>query len=526
MPILYKCECGAAGISDESLAGSSVTCSVCGNAVQIPGESDPGCVLVFFTGCEEHGMALTVEEFGERVNSGQLTAEDLIWQDGAWHPVGEIYSVAAASAPPRESDLELAVHQKDLPPIQPSSGKADAVPTKAAKVPASEIGPAQIVPSWYKRYPALSILLQLAMVAVLLYVIWFCALGRIYNYVRIRPACVHINSFGDQIYRVKFNGEDNEMHPGSGVLFQDVYLNTGGRKSFVLRDVKTGKKVRTLKVPMYPDVETLYNTDKVAKYAIFDLVDVKKEKPLAPGLFPPLVDEIAAGKAPVSVFPILEALHKCATKRFQGFTQEEYYTSRQYQLDRVGVTKSIDYYERKHRQEAPESKLPSLIRATGSAPSTLDFGFEGCSTQINPCASNNPQLSASFSLPFGKKVVRPFDPEKVTETKGKKLTINPLRGTPRLTVRLDARQNPTIQFNIGGVVKYPPSTVSKPDYRGNWQCIIKRLPGDEEKWTWNWSFQASNATTAKHPKRDSLKLTYALDEKGGPKATFEYTPAK
>jgi len=513
-------------MADVSSAGANATCSVCGNTVQIPAESDPNCVLVYFNGCEENGEALTMEELGERVNAGQLTAEDLVWQGDAWHPLGEIYSVSAAPPAPRESDLELAMHQQDLPAIQPSSGKADAVPTKAAKVPPSEMGPAQIVPPWHKRFPVLSILLQLSVVAVLLYVIWFCALGRIFNYWRIRPSCVLINSFNDQIYKVKFNGEDSEMHPNSGVLFQDVYLNSAGKKSIVLRDIKTDKKVRTLKVPMYPDVETLYNTDKTVKYAIYDLVDVKKEKPLAPAMLPPLANEIAAGKPPVSLFPILEALHKCATKRFQGFTQEEYYTSKQYQLDRVGVAKSIDYYERKKQQSAPPSTLPSLIRATGQATTVLDFAFEGCSTQINPCAKNNPQLSAGFNLPLGKKGIRPFDPEKVAETKGKKLTIDFAKGNPRLNVRLDPKGNPTIQFTVGGIVKYPPSTVNNPNYRGNWQCIIKRLPGDEEKWTWSWTFQSSNATKAKHPKRDSLKLTYALDEKGDVKATFEYTPAK
>ncbi|MDD4538631.1 MAG: hypothetical protein PHT80_06415 [Lentisphaeria bacterium] len=529
--ILFKCACGLPVMAPDGSGGRQCNCGGCGALLTVPAESDPDCVLIYRNGLPEEGQVLTVEQFQGMVDAGGLKANDLIWYQDIWMPLGEVFEMPDAGALAPVSGPELAMHLAELPPM-PLDGVAPTplpVPKSKPKK-ARRIRPRKKIkftlfrqfdqPGAKKR----TVLVQVAYYAAVVVVLilgYNLGLGKILNYALHRPAYVLVCNGGSEDYDVRLLGQEKWVSAGGSTVFQDLYVSGTRHKTLEVAKSGGGEVLKRVKVPIKPGMDVVVNLDSKQEFAVFDLAAVGKLR--LPGKdIANLEEELSTGKDPSSVFSLSSKIRGLAAPLLLERKTDEIITSHQYDLSKMPIFRSSDYLARttakaqkaaeKAKKDAEKAKdagtaVPAAKEVETETPKRIllpkvqqELKFQNVTLQYDP---DKPRNDFSLNLDF-KKAFQPMAVKthvetrdetiekktgrKITKTTVKttvKTTINPIKGKTVAKVTF-AKDKLEVSFSLPGKVEEK----GRKSYNGNWSYYASMaLAGkDKDNWRWNWKF--------------------------------------
>ncbi len=508
MSILYKCACGHADVAVDEAAGRTVSCAKCGQPVTIPQESSPDCVLVYFNGSPDEGSVLLKEDFLERVEKFQLRENDLIWDDGMWKPLGEVYKLPAA--PSRVQPIpvtSLVKSAKELPPVEPAPTKPgeEHVPVETDK-PAKKQPAEAYKPEMKER---VKLIVQLVFMLVVLFCGWFFGIGKIVNFALFRPGYLVVVNPTEQGVTMTCAGQES-LAPAKGLaVFSDLFVSWKTKLSVKIMDEK-GEAIRTIKAPVEPNVDYIYNTDKTLKFAVMDIPNLASEK-VDDALLRNLANQIASHEVP-DVGPIHRQILNKVEANVKGTTDELILSSKQYNLSQVGIVRSAEYMERRPKDKQKPNPLPVLMVYDGSRELSFRLSEEVYIMYKPGRAVNTLRLPVTFSEGF-----LPFQAEDSPEMKGK-LALEPVKG--KATLSYAQGEKNALQLNMSNQLPAK-LTYNGAKYEGNWSySSVGALQGGSYHWTWTWRFVGT--ANLDGGKRGSLTLTCLSSPAGIQKLTADY----
>jgi hypothetical protein len=539
--ILFKCTCGVPGMVPDGSGGRECSCGGCGALLTVPNESDPDCVLVYRSGLPEEGQVLSVEQLQGMVDAGELRANDLIWYQNIWMPMGEVFEMPVIEETLTLSGEDLAMRLTELPPM-PVEGMAalppPAVPRKSKKPPrrrprkkASSGLFRQFSRSGERKRPLLLQVAYYSVVAVILLLGYNMGLGKLINYARHRPAYVLVYNDGSQDYELRLMGQTKWVNAGGSVVFQDLYVPGTRHRRLTVSHPDSKELCKCMKVPVKPGMDLVVNLDSQREFAVYDQVALKKQR-LPDKDLDILVQELSSAKDPCSVFVLAGKLRGQAAPLLVERNRNKIITSHQYDLSMMPISRSPDYMARetaraqkaaaaaekaKKAKEGKEGKEEGQAesatkkeKSEASAPKRVllssvqqELKFQNATLLYDP---DEPRNDFSLRLDF-KKGFRPLDVAAHRETKDKN-SIAAIKGRSWAKGTFE-KNRLTVSFSLPGTVQE-----GKTAFKGNWSYhATMALAGkDKDLWRWRWRFTGSAAPEA--GKKNARSMELSIDQVG------------
>lgn len=551
-------------MAPEGSGGQSFACGACGAAVAVPAESDPDCVLIYRSGLPEEGQVLTVGRFQGMVEAGELRANDLIWYQGIWMPLGEVFEMPEEkpAAPPAPGS-DLAIRLEELPPmplggdaVVPASKKKKA---KAKKAHRSRTLRRKVDFTLFRHFDQQGekkrgLWLQVAYYAIVVVVLmcgYYMGFGKILNYVLHRPAYVLVCNGDSQDYDVRLMGNTKSALAGGTVVFPDLYVSGTRRRALEASKPGTDEVLIRTQVPLKPGMDVVVNLGGKQVFAVYDLDAMGKQR-LASGDLAALAEEISTGAAPSSVFTLVSKARALAAPLLLERKTDEVITGNQYNLSKMPLFRSSDYLARttakaakaakaaeeaKKAEKAGAKAAPKLEKAPPPkylvASSKRELIFQNCTLHYDP---DQPRNNCSLRLDF--KAFRPLDVTSQPETKGK-TAVSELKGQVVVQVNYEKDQL-VVSFTTPGAIvesseiksSYPAkagrggatskggttgkgakvSTEVKTKFSGTWSYRAWMATSGNDKDTWHWQWSFSGTAPLEKGKKTAPKMDLKVDQ--------------
>jgi len=377
--LLYKCSCGKVLMSDEKDAGKTVACPYCQQSLTVPAESAPDCNLVFFEGAPEQGVPMDDNELQKAVVEGRVTPFDLIFYEGQWQQLRNVYDMSdieqASAVDPNEQ--EIASQFGELPPL-PGYDKLKG--HKKAPLPQALDEAAQRA-AIKKRNILNHVKLLLKIVAVLAILLFGAERGmRIVNFTLHKPASVLLINNYDFAVEYKIGGSDwSAAYPGNmGVVadlsagFLPQLMRLRVCSEYSLPEGKTAKLDKTwLFVPVKANQDIVVNLNGQMELGVYDLKDIEEvEVPLGLEL-EHLRNAMNTLKPPLAFMDFVKSLQKIGSKRFIRKHKDVFSSSEKYNFSHTSVpvgrsnldlTPAEEEAREKTHAQAPWLTIPAQCR--------------------------------------------------------------------------------------------------------------------------------------------------------------------
>lgn len=503
--IIFQCTCGVVGVG--SVPGAAVVCESCGSSCTVPAETLPNHVLVFRSGSPSFGTPMLAEEMEEQAEQGVLKATDLIWYEGKWLPLGEVYEL-----PEEEEETvdgaglpEIALEFQDLPAV---AGYAKP-PRHKAPVSESMGAPAAAAGTrWWRKMPLrlgrpglnLANLKRGLKLAAVLAILAYGGLRglSILNFVLKRPAHVLVYNTFERDCRARLAGEAWQDIPnGAYVTFPDIYVSLSGRRrldfegtviayppvELAKEDPRRAPLLR-LKVPVRAGQETVVNPGGKHRFGVYRLDGFADQVLRTPEL-QELVRALEEHQAPAAAVRIAEQLQELGRQAFVGVRQDEVFSSRSYSFAMLPV----------HRGDGV------VAGGAKGAPVSAETLMYPASQRLN---------GKNFSLLF--------DPEQAETERQVQLPVKELSlrksgraapGSQRLTFRYNRNALHLLLNEARG--SYTDGANHR--YDGSWSYQAQ-LPRNGA-WTWQWTFKGTRP--GKGDKTEAVQVT--IDHEGQEKVS-------
>ena len=512
--ILFKCECGAPFPVPAEAAGQTGTCPACGKPCQAPAQSDPDCVLVYKSGWPETGQVITTDALSALVAQGELKAYDLIIHGDEWRPLGDIFEMpeVASVAADEGAGPEIAVNFAELPPIPGHVSLKKSRLRNAWKA----------LVLWQQRQrevkhkPIWQRVCYYLLVLGVLVVGYYAGLGKIINYALGRPCYVIVFNPDDSNYQAKLGRETLPLIANAQVTFQDIYVAaTKKGKLTISSEQAPDQIVYNIAVPLSPGLDVAVNPNGKIEFGVYDFRGMT-DKSLDAKARQTLISDIVRLRPPIYSSIVLGRLKNMAEEHFQGKKTDPLFTSQQYNFNRMSLSRSVDYTERrKDKKEKPEVFRPTLVKLT-----PMSFQFKGSSVEYNPAQPEVITGQVFVNMrelnTYTKNKFTAFRPQAALTSADAKKTIADNKlvcGEAKGTTQLRISQNDKrLQLTFDRAI---PATVSANgrQHQGNWS-FIATLPRDKDQWSWKWTF--AGAWNPPKPARGkpapSKKLTVIIEQ--------------
>ncbi len=542
-------------MAPDGSGGRQCSCGGCGATLTVPAESDPECVLIYRSGLPEEGQVQTVEHFQGMVDAGELKANDLIWYQDIWMPLGEVFEMPEAGASvPAAGVLDLAMHLAELPPM-PLDGVTPAPPPEPKSKPkkARRIRPRKKIeftlfrqfdqPGAKKR----TVLVQVAYYAVVVVVLilgYNLGLGKILNYALHRPAYVLVCNGGADDYDLRLMGQEKWISAGGSTVFQDLYVSGTRHKTLELAKSGGGEVLKRVKVPIKPGMDVVVNLDSKQEFAVYDLVAVGKQR-LPDKDMANLLEELSTGKDPSSIFALSSKIRGLAAPLLLERKRDDIITSHQYDLSKMPIFRSSDYLARttgkaekaaaKAKKDAEKAKAagaaPAAQKAETATPKRIllpkvqqELKFQNVTLLYDP---DKPRNDFTLNLDF-KKGFTPMNVKTHVETRdetiekkiGKKTTTTTVKTTVKTTINeIKGKAGAKVTFEKDKLLlslSLPNATVKEGDkpYSGKWDYSASMALMGKDKDTWHWSWKFTGSAPADKGKKTGQTMVMTIDQTG------------
>jgi hypothetical protein len=480
--LLFKCECGKACSAQEAETGQHILCQHCGEQIQVPMSSEEDCLLLFRRGDPDKGQALTSIEFQHLLNHGELYRYDLIWKDGAWVPLGEVYELPPPpSVEVDHSISEIALDFQDLPAIEgyakTPKKKKRAVKFDAPAVSSTDAGKSVKTPIDLKKR-ILTTFKVLAVLCILL--LGAVRLGRIINFVLKRISNIMVINTFEVPCRFKVSGYSwQELPKNSSITQPDVCVAFSCRKKILfsasLLDPASGLPLAAestspemalvpayMRIPVKPGFDTLVNPGGRAALGVYDFSKLASLSLSSPEL-KSLSNELTQAKAPISVLKVNEQIQDLVKDSYIETRKDPFFCSKDFNFDSLGIVRNVDFANQGGK------------------------GDDGKKTVANPPFSLVYPVARALNFSNGSIV---FDPKSNDTDKSITLVskeFNPKPGysvtaaVPRLQIRHEKNFLVLQLSNLNGSVKGVQNAV----YNASWSYTARM--NKVGKWTWLWT---------------------------------------
>lgn len=546
--ILFKCACGLPGMAPDDSGGRQCSCGGCGATLTVPAASDPDCVLIYRSGLPEEGQVLTLAQFQSMVEAAELRANDLIWYQDIWMPLGEVFEMPEVDESLPMSGADLAMHLAELPPI-PLDGvtpaplpEAKSKPKKARRIRPRKKIKFRLFRKFDKgRAPKRTVLVQIAYYAVVIAVLilgYKLGLGKILNYALHRPAYVLVCNGGSDGYDLRLMGQEKPVDAGGNTVFQDLYVSGTCRRTLEIAKTGSHEVLNRVRVPIKPGMDVVVNLDSKQEFAVYDLAVAGKRR-LPDRDIAGLVEEVSTGKAPSSIFTLCSKIRGLAAPLLLERKREVIITSHQYDLSRMPIVRSPDYLTRNadkaQKAAAKEKKAAeageSARKAVVARPKRIllpkvqqELKLQNVTIVYDP---DTPRNDFTLSMDF-KKGFQPMDAKTHVETREETVEKKVGRRTSKTTVKVTvktivhaikgrttakvtfAKDKVELSFSLPGKVEEE----GRRSFNGNWnyRASMPLTGKDKDNWRWEWKF--TGKAPAEKDKKSASTIAVTVDQTG------------
>lgn len=501
--IIFQCTCGVAGVG--SAPGAVAVCESCGVSCTVPAETLPNYVLIFRSGSPSCGSPMLAEEMEEQAEQGVLKATDLIWYEGKWLPLGEVYELPAEEFEGSGTDQpEIALEFQELPAVD-----GYAKPPRH-KPPVSESVGAPAAGGGGRRWKGLPFRFSrpdmnlanlkkgLKLVAVLAILTYGGLRGlSILNFVLKRPAHVLVYNTFERDCRVRLAGASwQDIPKGAYITFPDIYVSLPGRRRLdfegtviayppveLAKDDPRRASLLTLKVPVRAGQETVVNPGGKHRFGVYRFGDLVDKVFSSPEL-QELVRALEEHQAPVAAVRVSEQLQEFGRQAFVEVLQDEVFSSRTYSFAMLPVFRGDGVVGGGKAASVPDEVLvyPVSQRLNG----------KNFSLQFDP---EQPETERNVLLPVKELNWR------------KNCRVTP--GSQRLTIRTNRK---VLQLHLNDA-RGSYTDAANHRFDGSWsyqaQLAVNGI------WTWQWTFKGGRP--GKGDKGEELQVV--IDQEGKEKVS-------
>ena len=490
MSILFKCECGALWKADEAYAGQEFTCQTCGRNMAIPQVSDEDCVMVYKSGLPGDGIVMTLETLQAQIMDRTFGRNDLILYNGAWMPIGSVFESLPEPLPPPEPQGEdLAVLFTDLEPIAgftPLSERWKVPKHTPAFVRKFKRFVAKTYQSKAVRIGALSVA-GLLLLFLLFY--WGALLS---NVIRWKP--VYLTVFNSNTFPVSARlGNKRLIIPPQGKeTFQDIMLPWSRTKQIRLINTTSQQECYTQSIRLAPGTDYVLNPGGKAPITLCRF-DKEGELAIPQQTIDGVFHSIEKHVAPVAIAEVEKHLKESMDKVVLRPLHDEIFTSKEYDLSRLGIQRSEKYQKKSAGKPATATAGEPLPVPVTAPEITLTINGTPCVYVLDQKQFKALSLSASKHnsvTPFSDSL---FKEKHLALAKGKlsnPLTLTYKDGLPHLSGHMSKAE----------------LTLNNVKYRGKWTYSASRNANGA--WRWGWTFHGNSIPKTKTEKAKPLTLVF------------------
>ena len=512
--ILFRCSCGAAHQAEDQYAGGSMPCPQCGENVSIPTESDPAVALVYKSGESEDGIPMTLDDIRVQLVAGELSQNDLIWDNETWRPVGEVVGKEQSDLKQElrlkrpdddqeaEGEAELANSLDDLSPIQhveltpeeaeqvdqggtAKGRKAKAKEAKKSKEEKKREKAAKKAAAKEKKKKRGKVYHTVqAVMGILAVLLGFkFGFGPLISSFRGLPTFVIVQNHEPVQYvaRLGWRRLKQEIYQNSFCKFE-IFVGMPERQGLVVEPKSPGKGEKyTLRVPVRPGGSVLVNLGGKGTYGVYEPWVVRSEK-VASAELKALAGEISRNREPSSALKVSRQIRDLVQPAFKGTRQDVVFSGSRFQFPGHFLT-SANQQKKPAKDEKPKEKkrLPVVI---SPAQYRLQFG-NGYGLHD---AANEAHVERGITLPV--KVLN-LNRARILKTTNPTLEFRGDGKTLRLTIRLPSRTKVQTEGKT---------------FTGTWEysASCPLVGAKRDQWTWRWVFRGDVSIKGK---RFHLDLT-------------------
>ena len=194
---------------------------------------------------------------------------------------------------------------------------------------------------------------------------YYAGLGKIINYALGRPCYVIVFNPDDSNYQAKLGRETLPLIANAQVTFQDIYVAaTKKGKLTISSEQAPDQIVYNIAVPLSPGLDVAVNPNGKIEFGVYDFRGMT-DKSLDAKARQTLISDIVRLRPRIYSSIVLGRLKNMAEEHVQGKKTDPLFTSQQYNFNRMSLSRSIDYTERrKDKKEKPEVFRPTLVKLT------------------------------------------------------------------------------------------------------------------------------------------------------------------
>lgn len=490
MSILFKCECGALWKADEAYAGQEFTCQTCGRNMLIPEVSDEDCVMVYKSGLPGDGIVMTLEMLQAQIMDRTFGRNDLILYNGVWMPIGSVFESLPEPLPPPEPQGEdLAVLFTDLEPI------AGFTPlSERWKVPKHTPAFVRKIRRFISK-TAQSKAFRLSVMSVAGVLLFFLLLywGAILNnIIRWKPVYLTVFNSNDFPVMARLGGKRLIIPPQEKVSFQDVMLPWTRTRKVRLINTVNQQECYAQSIRLTPGTDYVINPGGKTSITLCRF-DKEAELAISQQTIDGIFHSIEKHVAPIAIAEVEKHLKESMEKVVLRPLPDEIFTSKEYDLSRLGIQRSEKHQKKTAGKPAPTPTGDPLPTPVTTPEITVTINGTQCVYVLAQKQFKALNLSASkhnSATPFSDSL---FKDKHLTLAKAKMsnpLTLTYKDGLPHLSAHMSKAE----------------LTLNNVKYRGKWTYSASRNANGA--WRWGWTFHGNSVTKSKTEKPKPLTLVF------------------
>ncbi len=467
--ILFPCEnCGKVIRCDDDSANQQLPCPYCQTMLTVPAEGAAECCLIFQDARHPGGSPMSVQEVQNQLAAGTLHANDLIWSQQSWRPIGEVLDCANSVSASTSDQPEIALRFEELAPL-PGFAPLDKRANRKRRKSSSTQAPTAPTDS----APTTSLAEKLKKTAYVLVALGILCFGvvralRIYNYATKRFARVMVNNESPQniAFQFPFSGFDPiVVQSGNYSVRENLVVGIPAKKAMKIWNLteddpygmdltQLGEPIDKISVPIRPCHDTLVNFGQIGLpiYRDFNELTNNQETVIPQQLRQAIAQELASNVAPTQAKKLFAHAQMQIKSHLVTTVNDLFLTDDEYDLRMLGNS---------FGDQSEPKNLNVVLRTTsythnypnaGGFTISNEANLDSLTVQIPPIKCHPPVPDLEFEA----------------------------SGTANITLAKTGKLHLEVTWNQRNTQN------TQAAYVGSWRCTAQETASGE--WTWHWFF--------------------------------------
>lgn len=438
--------------------------------------------LIYADGYPEAGLELSEEQLHSEIAAGRLCGYDLIWYDGVWRQLAEVFELEkpGTAVCVDESEVDIALKFKELQPfgISISTEMKDAGRQAWVKLGLREL----VYRRDGRRRPIWQILTLVIFIVVVSVVAFLYCLVPGFNWLFWRPANVLVLNPYPSDCSILFDGQTYSL-PGNGsVTVSDIFGRMPRVEKMVITHLKDGDE-KVIRIPLRAGETVLVNPMEMLFLGVMrtdSLVELGRSSEISS-----VVKELMSWKAPVTALRLADKAKEQGKNSLVASTDSAFI----YSSDPIVTEHHFSFEELGYvRSAADLSRGDAVQPASGYSTANLLRGLRAGGMSVHFRKGSDEVAECSFRVTLPGKGGFDLVKRHGKQVPGEYRAFAPLTGSGTCTVRFEAKQTVVgVAFDKRDfhVKRNQRSLFGRWTYKGIYDLAEKR-------WSWHWEFNGQD----------------------------------